>query len=585
MNTLKRVFGPVRPHAFVLIGILIFTIASRLLYLNSIPNGISDDELEFVLNAKAIFYTGYDIAGKWSPFNSSYKMNIFPPLPYVLTALWQGIMPLRNDLARIPYIFSYICLIFILYGITVRLINRNAAIIVGVMAAINPWGIFFSRTSFESPISTMFYMLAFYLVLITKGNFILLTIIPLTMAFFTYTGGKLILLPFSLILFVYAWFVVHKKKYTTQFLVASVAVIILLIYQIVSIRTEAIGSRITEIAQPYSPFITSIVETKRQTSVIGFPSFIFSNRFLSYAEYVFNKYAEAFSPKLLYMTGDIRSTYSMSYHGYFYLFDMFFFPIGMYFLFRYKRRIFSLLSCLLIIAPLPAVLGTVDTGFIALRGALLFPIMIMIHGIGLYFLLTKKHTIMYRITIWVIACIYIISFFNFIYMYFYRYGVYSSEAYGFSRRILGNYIRLASPHTPLTIVTGDPDSLLKHYLFVSNGYNRTNAMNIRAVLGKPVISIANMTIIQCDTVMDLSPKNTIIIETGRCEKKYAPPLDTHDSIPILSDGGEIFKIYGDALCASFPKKRYPSDIRIEDFNIQELSTERFCTQFITHPSN
>ena len=55
---------------FPLFLIIVLALFLRLLWLDRIPTGISNDELDYVLTAKAIFFTGTDIAGSgWSPLS------------------------------------------------------------------------------------------------------------------------------------------------------------------------------------------------------------------------------------------------------------------------------------------------------------------------------------------------------------------------------------------------------------------------------------------------------------------------------------------------------------------------------------
>jgi hypothetical protein len=69
-----------------LVVIMILSLFLRLLWLDRIPTGISDDELGFIINAKAVFLTGKDISGVWSPFSLTPITGGFPQaeIPYVI---------------------------------------------------------------------------------------------------------------------------------------------------------------------------------------------------------------------------------------------------------------------------------------------------------------------------------------------------------------------------------------------------------------------------------------------------------------------------------------------------------------------
>ncbi len=577
-------FSISKKNLFAIFFILLLTIASRFIYLNSVPSGIGDDELEFVLNAKAIFFTGKDISGSWSPFNSTFKANIFPVMPYIFIAPWIGMVPFTNAIVRVPYIVNNLILLALICAIVVRLINSNTAIAVGIIASINPWMIFFGRSCFESPIAITLYLASFYILLISKGTALLYSIIPLFFAFFTYTGAKLLFLPYVIGILFFSWVYVHNKKYMYAHLLILIGALLLLGYQLVSIKSEAIGSRVVEIAHPYASFISSAVDTKRKASIVGIPQSFFSNRFLSYGEYILTKYSEVYAPKLLFLTGESRATYSLYHHGYFYIIDIVFLCIGWYVLFRKKRALFFLLLYFLFIGPLPAVLGLVGTGFVALRGALIFPTMILLIGVGVNELWNyrSKNTLLRRFIRTGIVVFYTVSFFYFMNMYLFQYSIYNSEAYGFSRRALSTYISKSPKDLPIQILVGDAYGILKQHLFFSDAYTRENAHQIQKPQGKPIITYKNISIIQCDSDNAIDPNLITIVETGRCEKKYTGISSPHVSLSQLSDGGEIFKIYGDKLCVPFSLKKYPSGISIFDLETESLSTKRFCEQFISN---
>ena len=79
-----------------LLLIIILALFLRLIWLDKVPNGITDDELIFVLNAKAVFFTGSDISGVWNPLTLAPIPGITPmaELPSLIMAPFIGILPL-----------------------------------------------------------------------------------------------------------------------------------------------------------------------------------------------------------------------------------------------------------------------------------------------------------------------------------------------------------------------------------------------------------------------------------------------------------------------------------------------------------
>jgi hypothetical protein len=61
-----------------------------------------------------------------------------------------------------------------------------------------------------------------------------------------------------------------------------------------------------------------------------------------------------------------------------------------------------------------------------------------------------------------------------------------------------------------------------------------------------------------------------------------PKLKTPDAnISRLSDAGTMYAIYNDTVCSSYGLHRYPSNIKLNDFNVEKLTDKKFCETFIT----
>jgi hypothetical protein len=75
MHTILHTF---RRIPFGLFCIILLALVFRLVWLDKVPTGITDDELGFVLNAKAVFLTGKDLSGVWSPFSLTPVTGEFP---------------------------------------------------------------------------------------------------------------------------------------------------------------------------------------------------------------------------------------------------------------------------------------------------------------------------------------------------------------------------------------------------------------------------------------------------------------------------------------------------------------------------
>lgn len=328
-------------NKIILIVIILVAVFLRLWYLDIIPTGISDDELIYVLNAKAVFLTGKDLTGTWSPFSLTPIPSEFPvaEIPYLIIAPIIGLLPFSLFMARFPYAVISTLLVALLYLITAKLVGKKEALIVSIVAAFNPWSIFFGRTAYEAPMAIFFYLLAFYLLIILKRWKILFVFIPLFIGFYSYIGTKLIFLPYAFLIILYSWYVIHEKKYMRQYAALFIFCIVLFLFFVSSLSSQNTGSRISELSTPGMPIISNTVNQERKLSIRTPLTNIFSNKIVIWGKDSIDKYLRVFSTDYLFLHGEGRSTYSLWYHGYFYYLDLLFLLIGFGFLFTQKRKV------------------------------------------------------------------------------------------------------------------------------------------------------------------------------------------------------------------------------------------------------
>ncbi len=81
---------------------------------------------------------------------------------------------------------------------------------------------------------------------------------------------------------------------------------------------------------------------------------------------------------------------------------------------------------------------------------------------------------------------------------------------------------------------------------------------------------------------DRIPDNMVVIGKPDTKCKTILSIKNYLSIPLLYDGGEIYRIYNDKICNQYSLARYPSNFSINDFAIEKITTEEFCKKFITN---
>jgi len=564
--------------------IVIFAFGLRILWLDRVPIAISDDELDYVLDAKSIFLSGRDISGGWSPLSLSTPPHQVPKaeLPYLMVVPIIGPLNLSLFSARLPYVIWNIVLLIILFFIAKKFWGQRAALVVTAVMAINPWSFYFSRTAFEAPLATTLYLIALCLLIYLKGWWLLLTFPFFFLAFFTYLGTKIIFPLFVLTVCFYSWHVVNRKKFTKQYLILILLSLLPLAWFLLSMKTQPVGSRISELFSPFSQVVVQTVDNERRLSMITPVAAIFSNKLVVFLKLSLEKYLGIFSPDFLFLHGEGRATFSLWYHGLFYYLDFIFLILGAIFLFSRDKRTWLFLIALIAIAPLPAVASVSGIEY-ALRGALLYPIFILLIGLGIWVVISLKKDKRFRIGVAaLIMILYLLQLFNFLNIYFFRNPIYNSEGFGFSNRVLFRYVSLAKQKASrVLVITRNESGPFKQNLFYSNDYNKSTLTKVREVLNQGKYQWGNIHFLSgCPQNLILAKDEVaILLPESRCldEKEYPAWL----SISQLSDGGEIYRIFNDSLCRDFELNRYPQGIKFGDFKVEELSTAQFCQRFIS----
>lgn len=568
-----------RKNTLLLLLILFIASSTRFFLLDRIPSGITNDELQYILTAKSVFLTGKEINGLWSPYSftidPSYLLVPVARTVYIIISPFIGILKFSLFNARLPFVLANIALIFILYLITKITLNSKAAFLVGIIASINPWLMFIGRTSYEAPLALFFVYLTFLILLITKKWKILLAIPLFVITIYSYYGFSIILFPFLVFVVIFVW-LENSKKYTLQYLFLILSCLIITAFFVLSIKQQRISYRLSEISTPNTPVIAQMVNDERKLSVKTPFIQILSNKYTAYVTYTLSRYSEVFSSDFLFIYGD--STFSLRYHGAFYYFDLLFIFSGIYYLLRFKKKLFFLLTGIILISPISSAIETVTQTYM-LRSAMLLPVLLILIGTGIWFLskyISKKYMFLF---FGLITVIYAISFINFANVYFLRNPIYNSERFAFSNRIVARYLYFAQKENQQTFVLADDSShnLFKQVTFYNNELNNMNAVEFSKKYRMGVLQFKDVRFGNCGSKFDT---NKTIIEEPTCKniKKYFNKL----TVPLLADGGTVYYIYNDTICSKYKLNRFPQNITLNDLDVESLSEKTFCQVYITN---
>jgi hypothetical protein len=361
-------------NAIVITLVLFFLLFIRFFKINEIPTAFVHDELIYVMQAKAISFTGHDMSGTWSPSSLKPFNTAFAELPSSLMTI--GINLSSNPVisGRITHILVGILLPFALawftYGIWK---NKQLAGITLVIGSVNPWIWQFSRMTFDSLFSLFFYLLGGAIILNSKKWWKLLSVPILFVGFFQYQGMKLLFIPWVVLLVAYevlgSKFELNKKFLLSKLRSFSAPLIIIIIsslalfgyYIQVALPQQSASTRMSQIVFFEKAYTAAIVDKDRQLSIISPFLPLVSNKYTVMMETVVKNTFGAINPTFLFFAADeAANRFAATNHGYFYLPDFFLICGGIFFLIVDKKKFVSNIYYLVIVVTtlIPAVITT-----------------------------------------------------------------------------------------------------------------------------------------------------------------------------------------------------------------------------------
>ena len=546
----------------------------RLVWLDRFPTGITNDELHFVLNAKAVFYRFTNMANNWHPLSLKTIPNeTSSELPFLLIAPWVGPLPTTLFLARLPYAINGLFTVYLLYLITKLLTSRTLALITTLIAALNPWMIFVNRTSFDAPLALGFLLWGFYLLLRLRSNWLYLSLIPLLLGFYCYIGTKTIWFPYVLIIAIFSYR--HRRCYRSQlWLIVILSLFFYLSYGLIVARKSL---RTTELLSPFSGQINQQVAQEKNQSLQNPFKLLLTNNLTVYFKTFIFKYLNNFSPEILFTTGDHTFYLSLWRHGYFYYLDFLLIVFGLLFFYIKFTHIFYLLLFLIALSPLPEAIRRDQLPAYAFHSVLQYPFFYILISGGII-ILTQNLKNRFRLA--VLFLLYCLSWFNFLDIYFFKYPVFQPEGFDFSRRLLSRYLFFESRKSvSIVVLAKEPNSLFRNYLFYNNLYTSASFNDIQNIYRSDINTINFRQITFTNLDRQFQPKNfqTIIVDRHLNYNHYFP---NKYSINHLADNHELFAVFQCKTCSGLRLEPFSHHLNLFDLDIEGQNEAKFCAKFI-----
>ena len=578
-----NLFKIIKSHRiiFSLLIIVFIGLIARVIFLDRIPTGMSDDELLYALSSRSFFYTGKDLTEQWSPLSltkpSSNVIISLGRVPYILFSPFFGNVDLSMFTARLPYALLGGLFVLVMFLICSKLFSTKVGLIVSVLYAFNPWSIFFSRTAYESPIAMYFAFFMLALLLYLKSWKILLAFTFYILSFYSYLGTNIILPFFTTISVFYSW-LLNKKKYTRYYVLFVVLAFIVYFIYIIHLPNDIGGQRTSQLLTPNSPTIVSDVNWNRRESIQTPVMDLFINKYEYSAKIYIHQYLGAFSPTYLFSRGEGVARFTLWSHGTFYLVDAIFLVIGFVFMLRSRRREALLLLSILLIAPIPSAFFSGDLQY-ALRSSFMYPILLIFISYGVYSVINKFRRKL--IPIVSIGILYIVFIANFGYQYIFINPINNYDSFGISGRIFAKYMQFANQHgyESQVLFNGANTGLFRQYIFFNDKYRKDNHSEIASLFPKQTIKIDNVTFTDCKNInLDKSMITMIPFNLKCTSQELSKNILT---IANYSNNQGIYLIYNDLVCKKYNMLPYLNNLQLKDFNIEKLDEKTFCQKFFT----
>ncbi|HNQ30960.1 MAG TPA: glycosyltransferase family 39 protein [Candidatus Woesebacteria bacterium] len=378
------------PITFLAI-IVLFAFIIRTYELNSIPQGVLDDEASHGYIAYSLLHTQKDERGNYLPLHfEAFGDEKLPAYPYILT-LFISIFDLNNFSTRFPSALAGSLLVLVIYGLLRSLDSGHIeSLFASMLVAFSPWSIVLSRLAFESNVALLFFTIGLWTMFLALKNprrsSVLLTIIFFAATWYTYIPYRWVT-SFFVVFFIARLWTSRIISFRHCFMV-----LVLFLLLILPLIPHSIGidgtTRLRQIGLYNDSGIKHMVDDKRGYCMQYLPQSIcvaLANRPFSISIEVIFNVIRSLSPEFLFLTGEKNILYlSVPNWGVLLLHLLPFYIFGLMAIFTRKPRkkfIQVLVLISLIIVTLPSAMVGMPQR-VRLSALLPFIVIVITYGYG-----------------------------------------------------------------------------------------------------------------------------------------------------------------------------------------------------------
>lgn len=412
-----------------LVLIVFFAFFVRIYKIDSVPPSISWDEAAVGYNAYTIANWGRDEWGNFLPLVFKSFEDDKRPVHIYITAFFVKIFLLNEFSTRLPAAIFGTLNVVLVYMLAKLFFNKWVGFFSAVMMAISPYSIQFSRFNHELNFMLFFFLLGlfcFYKGLSNGSKLIPISFLFFGIAMLTYHSALLVIPLVTALLFIF-----YIERIFTNKENVFLTIVILLFFGLIFFLNPSLNG----LARVNQSGITKGDLEKNEVYLKT------KNENLAKLSIIYNQYLSHFSLEYLLRTGDKNARHSSHYIGEFYLTEIFFLVVGVFFLIIERSRKGFLLLFILLISPLPAAL--VKEAPHAARAGFMLGSLNIISAFGLYKVLKlfkNKYIIIFLAGLVLMFNFYIFG--KFLHNYFTKYSLESYHDWQYGMKQIVDYVEI-----------------------------------------------------------------------------------------------------------------------------------------------
>ncbi len=453
--------------------IIILSFFLRFINLNTIPNGLSDDEAAFGYNAFSIIKTRHDEWGKYLPITTFKSFGDYKlPLYFYLTAVPVWVFGLNEFAVRFPTAIFGVFSVVATYFLVKKLFDEKTGLLAAFLLAISPFHIFVSRHALESAVPIFFIITGtiFFIKSFKDKRMIYLSLFFFAFSLYIYRSTW-IFVPIYLAALVILF--KHELAKNLKNTILAIAIFAILATPIIIISISTSGSsrlRQIGITSEFNMIgLVNDINYQRGICQERLPQMlcksIYNKYFAVGTKYISN-YVSHYSPQLLFISGSFNGEQMMSGRGFLYFIELPFIIIALLVLGKnYKKLESKILLPWLLIYPLASASAGFETPG---RQAISMPIWQILAAVGFFIFynyITKlKLTFLKSAIIAIFSLILIYQFGKFTIDYFIIYPQNSGKNFRYGYKKLFTYLKSQEQNYDKIVISNKIDQSHQYIL-------------------------------------------------------------------------------------------------------------------------